>query len=161
MDSAKGYILTVVSVCIICGIIRKLVVTGGGTSAVINIICGTILAITVISPLVNINIKNIDRILNDINTDNAAYVQSGIDSSDQKLREIISDKVCAYILEKTSSYDCSINSVHVSLSDDNMPAPESLQIEGTFSPYIKNRLAEFFATNLGIPKEKQQWTYQD
>ena len=161
MGELKQYILSIVAVCICCGIVGK--ITGGksGSASIINMACGIILSIAVISPAVNINIGKLDNIFEDIKSDGDLYIHEAQNSSDQALRAIISDRVCAYVLEKASSYDCNISNVEVFLTSDDIPVPESVEIVGTFSPYGKNHLSGIFELNLGIPKERQQWIYKN
>lgn len=161
MVAWKSYIIAVIAVCICCGIVRKFVGENKSSAIVINTLCGTILAITVISPFLNINTGNIDSFFEQINIESAAYTQNGLEHTKKQLQEIISDKIRAYVLEKTSSYNCSINSVQVYLTDDDTPMPYGLQIEGVYAPYVRNHLADVFEKNLGISKENQQWIYQN
>lgn len=161
MEALKNYIIAVIAACICCGLIHKIAGQNKSVSVIMNVLCGTVLAITAISPLMNIKISNVDRFFDEIKIESIAYVQKSTENANQQMRQIITDKVSAYILEKTSSYNCSINSVQIFLADDDIPAPEALQIEGAFTPYVRNHLSEVFETNLGIPKENQQWIYQN
>ena len=161
MQEWKNYLIAVTAVCICCGIVKKLAIENKSTSIVINTLCGTILAIAVISPLLNINFSNMNRLFEEIHIESSAYAQNGVDHTKKQLQEIISNKISAYVLEKTSSYNCSVKSVQVFLTDDRTPTPCALQIEGVFSPYVKKHLADVFEENLGISKENQQWIYQN
>ena len=161
MDSVKNYIVMIVAVCLCCGIIKKLAGETGPHSTIINALCGVTLAVTVISAIITIDFRSFENVLDDIQFQSTTYVQTGVADTNNELREIISSKVCAYVLEKASSYDCSISSVQVTLSDDSLPVPNSIVIIGTFSPYVKNHLAEIFESNLGVSKESQQWIYQN
>ena len=48
--------------------------------------------------------------------------------------------------------------VEVTLSQDDPPVPEYVEIFGEISPYIKLRLEELIQEELNIAKENQRWT---
>lgn len=161
MEGVSKYILSITAVCICCSLVRRLVGEKGSASGVVQSMCGIILAISVITPIVKIKAVDLDAFTNSIQYDANFFVQQGIDRSGNALRTIITEKAAAYILEKASSYDCSIDQLEVELSTDSVPIPNGLKICGTFSPNVRNRLSGDIETSLGIPKEKQQWIYQN
>ena len=161
MGSASAYIISVVSVCLCSAIIQKLANIKGANTSVINSLCGVILAIIVIAPVIKINISAIEDYISNVEIDAKRYISASEESSQIELHSVITEKVKAYILEKASCYDCNIKTVDVFLSTDTIPVPEGVLICGTYSPYIKNQLSELIATNLGISKENQQWIYQN
>lgn len=161
MGSVSAYITSVASVCLCCAIFHKLIGQKGANASVISSLCGVILAIAVISPVIKINLSGIEDYINDIQIETSHYVNAGEKASQNELRSVITEKVNAYILEKASSYDCDIKTVEVSVTSDSIPVPDSVVINGTYSPYIKNQLSGLIASNLGISKEKQQWIYQN
>lgn len=161
MAGVGKYILSVTAVCICCSLVRRLVGEKGSASGVIRSICGIILAVSVLTPILKIKFKDFSAFTSNVQFDADSWVQDGIDRSDNALRTIISEKTTAYILEKASAYECSIDQLEVDLSADSVPVPSSLVIYGTFSPSVRNQLSRDVETNLGIPKEKQQWIYQN
>ena len=160
MEFARGYITSVIYVCLCCAIIRKLVPQKGPTSSVINAACGIIIAITVISPVIKINISGIEDYIDSYRFEADSYVNAGTEASKNQLQAVIIEKTKAYILEKASTYDCKITSIKVSVSSDMVPVPICVEIYGTYSPYTKNQISGLITSNLGISKENQQWIYQ-
>ena len=77
--------------------------------------------------------------------------------ADDALRQIIKTETEAYILDKAAQFDLQLD-VQVALTDDVMPVPESVQLTGSVSPYVKSRLQILISNDLGIPKEQQLWT---
>lgn len=161
MNSVGQYITSVIAACLCCGIFRKLVGDKSASATVINTICGIAITITVISPVVKLRIADISKFTKEIQVDAEAFVQDGIERTDNEIQAIITEKIRAYILEKASSFDCSIDEIEVVLSTDSLPVPKAVTIVGTVSVYGKQQLSELIAKNLGIPKEKQKWIYQN
>lgn len=157
----RSYILSVISVCLCCGMIRRLVNGKGASGAAIKAICGIAVVITVISPLVKMKYIDFQRLIQSVQIETDVFSQTAVDLTGQQMKTIISQKVRAYVLEKASSFDCKIASVDVELSDQSVPVPESLQIVGKFSPNIKAHLSDIIESSLGIPKENQKWIYQN
>jgi hypothetical protein len=161
MNEISQYIISVVAVCIGCGLLRRLLDNKSASPSIVHTLCGVILTITIISPVLKINISSLERYISNIYVDAETIAQSSEEYSTNALRSIISDNISAYVLEKADLYDCQINQVEVVLSDDQIPTPVALRVAGRFSPYIRIKLSEIIESNLGIPKEHQQWIYQN
>lgn len=161
MMDVSRYILSITAVSILCGIVHKITIGKTGTSVVVQSVCAIVLALTVIRPIIKIRVHDFNSYTDQLLLDANKLVQRGTDLSSQELREIISEQTTAYILEKASSYDCSIHQLEVELTSDTIPTPCGLKISGTFSPQIKNQLSDLIESNLGVSKERQQWVYQN
>ena len=57
MNLIKEYTFTVVSVCVVIAIIRK-ITSAHFTTTVINVVCGIVLSLAIISPVIKINQNN-------------------------------------------------------------------------------------------------------
>ena len=161
MFDMKQYIIGVVATCLCCGIIRKLVGDKSASSSLINTLCGVVISIAVISPVLKIDLPDISEYATGLQTDAQRYIQEGINYSSSQTQSIIIEKVSAYILEKALALDCVIKDVDVVVSSEAIPALESLTITGTVSPAARLQLSYLIEKNLGIPKEKQEWIYQN
>ena len=161
METFHQYIISVVAVCVSCGIIRRLIGDKSASASVIHTLCGVILTITIISPVLKINILDFNNFIHGVINDADLLTQSGANYEAKELRDIISSKLSAYVFEKADLYDCNISAVEVVLSEEQIPIPVALQIFGRFSPFERSKLSEMIESNLGIPKENQQWNYQN
>ena len=161
MYTFHQYIISVVAVCVSCGIIRSLVSNKSASAAVVHVLCGVILAITIISPVLKINLSDFRNYFDGVAAEANILIESGTSNGTEELREVISSKLCAYVLEKADLYDCNISTMEVVLSEEQIPVPIALQVSGRFSPYARSKLSEEIESNLGISKENQQWTYQN
>lgn len=160
MNAIRDYILSLLCVSIVCALLRCLIDEKSSSGKIIKMLCGIILAVTAISPLIQVKISDLDYYFENISIQSKILIQKGEDSSSREMAAIISEKTEAYILEKASVYDCSLN-IDVILTKDAIPQPVAVDITGTVSPYVRSKLMQIIETDLGIPKESQQWTYQN
>ena len=160
MDAIRNYILSLLCVSVVCAILRCLIDEKSGSGKIIKMLCGIVLAVTAVSPLIQVKISDLDNYFENISIHSRELTQRGEDGSTREMATIISERTEAYILEKASAYDCSLN-IEVILTEDTIPQPVAVDITGTVSPYVRSKLMQIIETDLGIPKEKQQWIYQN
>ena len=72
------------------------------------------------------------------------------------MRTIIKGETEAYILDKAASLGVELE-VDVLLEDMYPMAPKTVRLSGSVSPYVRNRLQNIIAEELGISKENQIW----
>ena len=159
MDSIRQYVICIVGVSVYCGIICCFVNEKSTTGKLVKTLCGIILATAAISPILQIRYLDIIEYSDLISTEAAALSQDGAELSNEKLGSLITQKLEAYILEKASLLDCQIE-VQISINEQSPPQPSGVKIIGAVSPYVKGQLCDMIETDLGIPKEMQQWIYQ-
>lgn len=114
------------------------------------------MALTVVGPLVNVKLGDLEDLTLDFRIDAQALTSEGENSAREAMAQIISEQTAAYILDKAESLGASI-SVTVSLSDDPYPVPTSVQLEGSVSPYARKELNGYISENLGIEAEEIEW----
>ncbi len=157
MEALKEYLLSVTCAAVICGIALK-ILNSKGTCAVIGKMMGGIfLAVVVISPIAGIEFDLWSDWTDTFSQEASKAVAAGEREAEYAMAEIIKEQTRTYIMEKAKQMDLQLE-VSVDVSKDALPVPESVRIVGKLSPYAKNKLQEMIATDLGIPKEKQQWT---
>lgn len=114
------------------------------------------MALTVVGPLVNVKLGDLEDLTLDFRVDAQALTAEGENSAREAMAQIISEQTAAYILDKAESLGASI-SVTVSLSDDPYPVPTAVQLEGSVSPYARKELNGYISENLGIEAEEIEW----
>lgn len=160
MDGIRQYIISIVGVAVCCGIIRCFVHENSVIGGLVKTLSGIVLAIAAISPVLQIRYADLIDYTDLIYADAAALTQDGSDYTNQKLGTLITQKLEAYILEKASMLDCDVE-VHISINNESPPRPSGVEITGAVSPYAKARLCDIIEADIGIPKEMQQWIYQN
>ena len=156
MELFSGYVVSIISVCIVISIIRNLT-SGHHSDSIICVICGIVVTITVIAPLAKVRLSDISDQIDYVRTDADLLVQAGADQSQQQLRSIITDEIAAYILEKAETLGANLT-VEVMLDDSSIPVPSGVRIRGNISPYNREKLSSIIQQDLGIPTEAQIWT---
>jgi len=152
----KNYILSIIAAAIISAIVKSLVGKKTATAKVIELLCGIMMAITVIQPIKDINFYNIPSYFDSLTADAKEYVQQGALMAEKSVEDIIKSQTEAYILDKADRLGLCI-SVEVGLDDKNCNIPDRVTVVGNISPYAKEVLSDFLQNDLGIAKEKQQW----
>lgn len=152
----KQYLLSVVAAAIISGIVTKLLGSKGTQGAIGKLVAGLFLAFTVISPLRSVRIGDFASISASYSSAASAAVEDGKILTRQSLQASIKESCEAYILDKAQSLDVELEVV-VTVSDDEIPIPTSVQLSGNVSPSAKNRLSGIITQDLGISKEAQKW----
>lgn len=156
MDAVKSYLLSVIAAAIISGIVIKLTGSKSAISAVIKLVCGLFITVTVISPLSKIHLDGLLSYYSDFSVEAEGIVSDGAAIANEETEAIIKQQVEAYILDKASSMQLEIQ-VDVGMSETQPLVPEFVTVRGNVSPYLKQRLEEILLNDLGIAKENQHW----
>lgn len=157
MGWVKQYILSVVAAAIICAIIKTLADGKSTPSYIIKLLAGLFLALTVVAPVAKLELVDITDYIQNFQASADAAVQSGVTYSAAELSAIIKSSAQAYILDKAQSLGAEIVA-EVYLNDDLPPVPCAVTLKGQVSPYVKQRLTQCIADDLGIAEENQKWT---
>ena len=120
-------------------------------------VSGLFLCIIAVSPMADLDLSYLTDFVETFEESAQTAVAVGTSMADDALRQIIKTETEAYILDKAAQFDLQLD-VQVALTDDVMPVPESVQLTGLVSPYVKSRLLILISNDLGIPKEQQLWT---
>ncbi len=152
----KDYITGIIAVAIISAVAIGLVNKDTANGKLIKLLCGVLMCITVISPVVNISFRQITGYLQDISVGAESYSQEGEQIAKDRMKAIIKSKTEAYILDKANLMGLRI-AVEVELNDSNNSVPSNVTIQGDISPYAKEILSSYIESNLAIPKENQKW----
>lgn len=156
MEHIKEYLLSVTIAAIICSLITSLVGNKGAFSAVVRTLCGIFLALTALSPLIDLKLDDISSYFREFGLEADSAAAAGSVMADEASAAIIKSELEAYILDKASALGVSI-SVDVKLDNTGTPLPVSATLSGSVSPYAKKQLQEVIANELGIPEERQIW----
>lgn len=154
MTAIREYLLSVIGTAVLCSIVNTLAARTGTAAGAIKMLTGTVLALAVISPLLNISLDHIHTFADGVEAEADAVVASGENYARQAMADIITDRTRAYILDKAEALGARID-VTVRLDGSNMPA--GMTISGSASPYARQELSETIAQDLGIPTEAQIW----
>lgn len=159
MESIREYLLSVICAAAICSIALALSDKNCTTGKLIKLISGMIMIAVTISPLANIQLENLSAHISSLQIDGKEAVSVGEDYASKRRKEIITEKVQAYIMDKARALNADI-SVEVELNEEEGFIPASVKITGSISPYCRSILSQDIRQNLGVPEEDQIWNLQ-
>ena len=145
----SGYILSVTAAAVLAAILRCL-----AAGKLTKLLTGLFLAVTVLSPLVRLEIPDPARWLEDYMADGEAAAQAGEKKAKEYSAVIISAEMEAYILDKAASLGCVLDA-EVRLDDGGLP--ESVTLSGNLSPADKAELTRILGRDLGLGEEALVW----
>ena len=148
--------MRIVVAAILCAVARGLLGNKTTTGRVATLVSGILMAITVISPLVNISFTGISDFWDDLSDDANKYVLEGVAMAEKQEADIIKSQSEAYILDKANRMGLQI-AVEVELDGHNGNIPCGVVIKGNISPYGQMQLESYIEQTLGIAKENQTW----
>lgn len=156
MDSIKQYAFGILAAALMCSILNVWIKPKGSAGAIVKLISGLFMTITLLAPLVDINLQDISEFFDDYHTDAQAYVQSGQNHATLTMGEIIKEQTQAYILDKAADLGLDVK-VEVTLNETDPTVPDTVVLRGQVSPYGKMQLTALIEEQLGIHEEKQIW----
>lgn len=157
MSALARYLYSVAAAAIVCTIVKNILKNDSAQKTVLTTICGIFITFTIVSPLKEIRMIDMESFVISFADDGACAASLGNEMRTQKLRADIKARTEAYILDKANALQAHLQ-VEVILSDDHdMPVPVSVRLSGSISPYAKIQLQRALEDDLGIPKENQVW----
>lgn len=153
----REYLLSVTAAAILCSVLRHLLAGKGTAANISKVLTGIFMALAVLAPFVQIRLSDLTDLRLDITQQTQDAVHYGQNSAHSALKESISQRLEAYILDKATGLNVELK-VRVEVSDDQIPMPLRVHLQGNVSPYAKRRLQGILRDELGIDKENQLWT---
>lgn len=157
MDKISQYLLSVIAATIICGLVNSLLEKNKTMASVSKLLTGLVLLLTMLRPLIHINVTNIFAFSQSMHADAQEMIENAQSVSAEKQAEIIKSKTEQYIIENANALGADVT-VRVELDSTDHNIPCAVKINGMVSPYVKTKLAQKIADDLGIPREAQIWT---
>jgi hypothetical protein len=157
IDGLREYVIHISATAMLCAVILRLARGSGAVKMMIKLLCGIVLAYSIVQPLKQLDFSVVERFTVNLQEDADRAVLWGQNLSASALSESISRGAETYIVEKAKAMDVELV-VEVEVSDDAIPVPAAVSITGDVSPYAKSVLIDTISQDLNIPKEKQIWT---
>ena len=153
MKELGAWVVMMSCAALICGILPSLL-KSSGLKSIVKLVCGVFLTVTALTAIASLELPELDFEV-------FSYLDEGQSIADQGQEQAMNEKTVfikegleAYILDKADALGETINA-DVILKDG---IPESVILQGSISGDSRARLEEVIAKDIGIPKEKQQWT---
>lgn len=147
------YILTVTAAAMLAAILRC-IAGQGSMGKLVGLLAGVFMALTIISPLMRLELPDPVRWFSAYTSDGSAAAATGENMAREVSNAIITEELEAYIGDKATLCRADL-AVEVTVTETGMP--ESVILTGAVSPYAKDRLSHLIETELGVGEEAQQW----
>lgn len=151
----KDFLATVIYAALICTVLSAISPKKSASGKLITMLIGIFFILSLLKPLLRLDYSTLGM-TNFPDSNSETFVEDGVNSSSQMLRQVITERTCAYVMEKAASLGMQV-SVSIDVTDDTMPVPCSATIQGAVSPYQRERLSYILENELNIPKERQKW----
>lgn len=151
----QQYLYSVIATSLCCAIVVRLL-TGTKRKERMRLICGVIMAMTILRPLTDIDLEQVLQMpVQDLDC-GESYIAEGEQAAAEALQTGIKASCEAYILDKAKALGMEIRPRV--LLDEKM-VPVSVRISGKADTKAQRILQEILTMDLGIPKENQEWIW--
>ena len=155
MESIRQYILSVISVAILCAMAQMLL-TNGLASSLVKLITGLMITVVALQPILEIDLTELNGYFLPVSTNGLYAAEAGAHASENAVSELIVQRLETYICNKAEEMGAEVTA-DVLLAEENPPVPETIMVIGNISPYVKARLSECMQKDLGVSKDNQIW----
>ena len=149
----REYLVSIVSASMLSGILIRLT-RNSASGEIVRMLCGIFMTIILIQPIVGKKEMIWESELQGFGKQAEAISREGIAEAESIRKEFIKQRVEAYISNRAETIGAEIQA-SVSLGEDCVPV--SVRITGKISPLNRSRLTQVIVSELGIPREQQEW----
>lgn len=153
MDGLREYVIRVVAAALISGVVIRLT-EGIGSGEIIRMLCGLFMTLILLQPIIGRRELQWEFMLPQIRRQAEENVLEGVAAAEKIRQEFIMRQAETYISNRAAEMDTEIQA-EIMLGEDSLP--ESVVLTGAVSPLNKSRLTQIIASELGIPRERQEW----
>lgn len=155
VEPIRQYILAVITISILSGI-AQLLFSGSQHMAVVKLVTGLMVTITVMNPILRKPELSFGVYLEKINVDGQWAVTEGENAAMCVTSELIKERTQTYICDKAAEMGASI-AADVKLGDGIPPVPSEIILKGNVSPYVRRQIMGFLQEDLGLTEDKLLW----
>ena len=154
MGRLSAYLLSVTAAAVFAAIIKSLFEPKSGAGTMLHLLAGLLLVTTLIRPVFKLRMTQLPELSRSVWSQAEAEVQQGKEAAQVQMKQVISQELCAYVQTEARRLGAELT---VDFSDWEALRPRCVTVSGRVSPYIRARMQDFIAAQLGIEKEKQEW----
>ena len=156
MTAIARYVLSVICTAALCGFVQVFFHKSGYLTSLMKLITGLVLSIVVLSPVVNIDTLDLNKMFEHLPEFSQTTIADGQEKAAAAMRDIIKERTQTYILQQAEVLGINITA-EVTVSQEDIPQPSAVVIIGNTSPYARKKLESILMTDLGIAEENQIW----
>lgn len=154
MVGIRSYLLSVMAAAMICALITMLVGEKTNPGKIIKMLCGILLVTVIVKPVIEIKVSDWSQLSLQIQEQCDWAVLEGEKQAKEAFIENTTKAIEERIKTEAEKIGCAISA---SVSWGEEMQMKDIILEGSISPYAKNRLSKWIQENLAIPEESQFW----
>lgn len=155
-DAIRGYLLSIVAVCLLTALARSLI-PEGGVRRVSSVVCALLLVLCALSPLLQLDIDAVAQSIARIQMENET-LRTGVAVKNRELvSQIIKQNTQTYILDKAASMGLTLQAEVEMRDAGDYPYPYRVTLGGMCTEAQRQVLTRYIEENLAIPAERQAW----
>ena len=155
MNSIREYLISIVSVCMICVLAQQLL-RREKMQKIIRFVGGVLILLTVVSPLLSFDADSLEDLWEKMSLQMDVTVEDLEESSKEALARHVKQTAENYIEEKARTLGATLQA-EVVLSDEEYPTPFAVTLIGTVTSGQMQELTRYLSQDLGIAAERQEW----
>ncbi len=152
MAGWKEYILSVVTVSLVCGVILQM---ASGKKEILQLVCGVVMTLAVLQPVSRIRMEDFWNSSRFLPEPADTWLAEGKKAAQSMKEQYITEAYEAYILDKAKNLGTELTA---DITVDENCLPVFAEIQGNFDGEIRLILEQILTCDLGITKENQRWT---
>ena len=150
----KAYLLSIIGCALFCGILVQ-IVSDLRSRKMIQLLCGMLLAITLLRPLSSISIDDTWKFdMEGISPD--TYIDMGRQEAKNVQEECIMEACESYVTNKAKDFDMLVTA-DISLDENMRPVSARINVKSDSGKF--QILEQILEEDLGITKENQTWIW--
>ena len=151
----KQYIFSILGCSLICGLFLQ-IIADTKKKSLIQMICGTVITIMILSPISRIDFRELLHSSDIEQISPARYIAEGKKTAMEAKSEAMTSCCETYILDRAKILGCNVTAT-VTLDENFIPI--FVKIVGDIEPSIQEELENILIVEMGIPKENQEWIW--
>lgn len=151
----RGYLTSVVAVCMI-GVIARQMVQKESVRKILHFVSGLLILLVVITPLLSLREKELLTILEEAGEQLQVDTEDMEEDARRALEQHIKTTAEEYIERKAKELGGLVQA-RVTLTQEEYPVPKSARIIGSLTPKQQLALSAYMSGEMGIEMERQEW----
>ena len=155
MGAARGWLLGLIAVSLLCGVAEALM-PPGPVKRVGRLVCGLALLGAILSPVASLDVEGGQRWLEGCLASVSRREAELEETVQNQLRAVIEEEYAAYIVDKAAELglDCRAR-VTCAESEEGLYLPVQTELTGVWTAEAQSKLIRVIAEDLGVPAESQ------
>ena len=153
MEVLRTWLFGLTAVSLLLALAEALV-SQEGIRRVLRLAGGVLMIVVLLQPVVQIDLEDLSLSLEAYQQEVETLTEEYAQQQETQLSTGIEAELASYIWDKAQALglDCQV-SVTVESGEDGVPLPRSVTVTGTYS----EELSQIIETDLGIPRDHQNW----